>query len=142
VGAWGAGSFGNDDAADWAGDLADDPSVSTVRSTLDTAASASPGDYLELPTGAEALAAAELVAAAAGHGVEADVYSERALDWARRTPELAELAGLAQRAIERVDSPNSELRALWLEDPSVEPESAREWSAAVADLRNRLARGD
>ena len=141
MGAWGGGVFANDDAADWAGDLVDDGSPETVRATLAVAAERSTNDYLEAPEGSEALAAAEVVAAAAGQPVAADSYSEAALEWAARHPEVGapEFVSLARAAVDRVDGADSELRELWLDDDDSDADAAREWTEAVADLRQRLA---
>jgi hypothetical protein len=135
MGTWGAGSFANDIAADWAGAL--DGTAETVRETLATAGDAPVGGYLGADEGVEAIAAAEVVAAAAGRPCESDAYSREAIAWATRHPELGEQAfvTLALRALDRVAADDSELRDLWFEDGD---ESAREWKAAVDELRARL----
>jgi uncharacterized protein DUF4259 len=137
MGTWGAGSFANDVAADWAGDLVDDGRPETVQETLEAAAEAPVGEYLDADEGAEAVAAAEVVAAAVGHPCESDAYSERAIAWAGRHAELADepFVALALRALDRVEADDSELRDLWFEDGD---DSGGEWKAAVDDLRARL----
>lgn len=143
MGAWGAGSFENDIASEWAADLADGGDVEMVRDTLTTAAACPRDEYLESDEGAEALAAAEVVAAAAGRPVKAVAMGSsgpHALAWGRAhaaagKPELVELA-LA--ALERVEGPESELFELWSADDS-RGAGSREWFAELEDLRNRLA---
>jgi hypothetical protein len=137
MGTWGAGSFANDIAADWAGDLVEDGTPETVREALTSAADSPAGDYLDADEGAEAIAAAEVVAAAAGRPCESDAYSEEAIAWAGRPAELRDEAfvTLALRALDRVAADDSELRDVWFEDGD---ESGREWTAAVDDLRARL----
>jgi hypothetical protein len=137
MGAWGTGSFENDMAADWGGDLAEDGTPETVRETLIAVAQTPRDAYLESPEASEALAAAEVVAAAAGRPVAATPYSENALAWADRHPEIAtaEFLSLARAAVDRVSGAESELRELWLD---AAPDDARGWADEVADLRRRL----
>jgi Domain of unknown function (DUF4259) len=137
MGTWGADSFANDAAADWAGDLVDDGTPETVRETLAIAAEAPTSEYLDADEGAEAIAAAEVVAAAAGRPCESDAYSEEAIAWATRHAELRDegFVTLALRAVDRVAADDSELRELWFEDGD---DSGREWKAAIDDLRARL----
>ena len=141
MGAWGGGVFANDDAADWAGDLVDDGSVQHVQDALSVAAECPGDDYLEAPEGSEALAAAEVVAAAGGRPLPDDACSEAVLQWAAEHPEIAtaDWLALALRAVNRVMAPQSELRELWLDhDEGADPDAAREWKHAVAELRSRL----
>lgn len=138
MGAWGAGSFENDDAADWAGDLVDDGSADMVREVLATAARCPADDYLEAPDGANAIAAAEVVAAASRRPAESNAYSEKALAWAEAHPEVAGNKALALDALDRVVGANSELSELWFEGGS-ESEEGKQWSAAVSNLRARLS---
>jgi hypothetical protein len=131
MGAWGAGVFANDTAADWAGDLVEGGSEETVREALATAAE------LDADEGSETLAAAEVVAAAAGRPTAPDAYSEDVIAWAGRHPDLGadELIALATAAVDRVTGENSELNELWHEDGP----GPNEWDEAVAELRRRLA---
>jgi hypothetical protein len=132
VGAWSGESFGNDDAQDWAADLVASGDREVVRETLERVASFAADDYLEAPEGSMALAAAEVVAAAAGRPRTSDPDAEHALEWVAEHPEVASLAPLARKAVDRVTAQNSELRELWAEDPAV-------WAGPVEDLRGRLA---
>lgn len=140
MGAWSGESLGNDHAADWAADLVDGGGVGDVEEALTTAAERAADDYLEAPEGSEALAAAEVVAAAAGRPCASDPYSEDALAWAAAHPDAADLVPLARGAVDRVAGDNSELRDLWLEDEDDPGSGVRqEWAAPVEDLRRRLA---
>lgn len=126
MGAWGPGSFDNDDALDWLDDLVDGAS-DAIRAALE----ATDAEYLEAPDASSALAAAEVVAAAAGRPA-ADLPGEVS-EWLEEhgTRQAAALAPLARRAVERVRR-DSELKELWEEgDPS-------EWLAAVDGLLERL----
>ncbi len=147
MGAWGAGSFDNDSASEWAADLADGGDLAMVRDTLATAARCPADEYLESDEGAEALAAAEVVAAALGRPVRQiamGTSGPHALAWGRGhagagKPDLVELA---LEAIERVEAAESELQELWsAEEGPGAGASARDWFAEVEDLRNRLLAG-
>jgi hypothetical protein len=137
MGAWGHGSFDNDDAADWVFELEDATDDSVLERTLTAVASAPPDAYVESPEAASALAAAEVVASAATGSREAlaagGSYSEGALAWVERhgSSVRAELVPLALAAVRRARE-NSELRELWDE---AEPD---DWLAEVADLERRL----
>ena len=74
MGAWGAGVFANDAAADWADDLVRGGSADVVRAALAAAAERSPEADLDADEGCEALAAAEVVAATAGRPLQPDEY--------------------------------------------------------------------
>jgi hypothetical protein len=135
MGAWDATVFGNDDAADWVGDLADGGTTGQVEELLREVAELSTDDYLEGGLGAEVLAAAELVAAALGRGLPVNPYSEAGLEWSAQHPELANLQDVAKAAVERVRAADSELLEVWQE---AEPADYETWQAAVADLLARL----
>ncbi|GAA3537664.1 DUF4259 domain-containing protein [Kribbella ginsengisoli] len=132
MGTWDATVFGNDAAADWAAGLVDAGDEQLVRDALERAVGPDCVHYLEYSEGVEALAAAEVVAAAAGRATASNPYNEKALGWAVGRSGLVELIPLAVRAAERVIAENSELRELWAEpdDPA--------WAAAVQDLLGRL----
>ena len=143
MGAWGAGSFENAVASEWAADLADGGGVEMVRDTLAAAAACPAGEYLESDEGAEALAAAEVVAAAAGRPLRAVAMGSsgpHALAWAAAHPVAgtSELFALALAALDRVEGAESELQDLWSADESAGAGS-REWFGELEDLRNRLA---
>lgn len=63
AGAWGEGSFENDDALDWVATCSSSKSISPVRQSLERALR---GKYLKAPEASSAVAAAEVVAAAKG----------------------------------------------------------------------------
>src|SRR5512141_2070910 len=111
MGAWGHRTFENDSALDWLGDLKDgEPGL--VKETLARVANAEAEDYLDVDDCCAALAAAELVAAALGHGDER--LTQEARDWLRAHRDQVSALGtrLARRAVERVHD-SSELRELW-----------------------------
>lgn len=127
MGAWGPGNFENDNAADWISEVAEEGEPSDVRDALTNVTEA--GEYVEAPDACEALAAAEIVAAACGNPAE----HESAVAAAGRMAELADDGPLALAAIAVIlDPEQSELYELWDE---AEP---AEWLAVVQDLRSRL----
>ncbi len=127
AGAWGTGSFENDDALDWADELERVGSHAVIFTTLTTAVQAS---YLEAPEGSAALAAAEVVAALSGNPTK--MLPEGLAAWVtHKKPPTAELVRLANKAITAVtNSSKSELYQLW--------EGSDEWLQKIADLRSRL----
>lgn len=129
MGAWGHGSFENDSAMDWLGELAGSgPSI--VGDTLADVADETV--HLDLEDASAALAAAELVAAA--HGKGDDRLDETAVSWlAAHRAQIATVdLALARRAVERVFA-SSELREIWDES-----DEAGDWHANVRGLIRRL----
>jgi hypothetical protein len=132
MGAWGARAFENDDALDWVAEFEGAPSELKLRRTFDAVLGSD--DYLDVDIGGHVVAAAEVVAAAAG-GPAQDL-PPLLRDWAAANAGVAtrELVARALAAIERVrNEDNSEIAQLWAEGP---PEN--EWLPQVDDLRRRL----
>lgn len=131
MGAWGAGSFENDTALDWVGDLASGD-ADTLRDTLNDVVSEV--GYLDSDLGSEGVAAAELVAAARGNG--ATDLPDEVNTWLR--DHRAEIGPadvmLARRAVVRIKGSESELAELWAEN---EPDN--EWLPVIDGLLARLA---
>ena len=133
MGAWGTGTFDNDDAADWAYELEESSDLAPVRQAL--AATMDTDGYLEIPEGACAVAAATVVAASFD-GIVKGLPVEVA-DWVDDHPDSASRsdARLAVDALERVMSEESELRGLWADAPE-----GPEWAREIEKLRYRLVR--
>ena len=131
MGAWGAGVFENDDAGDWVWELEDDNDMSVLHEALAAAVDTPLDEAVEAADASNALAAAEIVAAARGHH-GAELPSE-AREWIGRNAGLVDgrTVALAIAAVERV-SINSELKELWEEAES------DEWSLVVSGLLDRL----
>lgn len=129
MGAWGAGSFDNDDALDWCAEL-EAEGLPAAGGAL-RAAKELADDYLEAPESSMALAAAEVVAALRGRPA-ADL-PEHVAAWVAAHPDDPgdDLVRLAREAVDAVAA-GSELAELWGEVDDAE------WRAAVADLRSRL----
>lgn len=131
MGAWGAGSFDNDEALDW---LAQAPDVAGLAGLFgEASAEFAQSGELDATTASRVLAAAELVAAARGHGLEGLPGDAVTLARALGKPEPA-LVEQAREAVSAVLG-GSELAELWAE--SDEP---GEWSRAVTSLVARLDR--
>jgi hypothetical protein len=131
MGAWGVGSWDNDDAGDWVYELEESKDLSLVIQTL-RAITNPEEDYLESCICSEALAAAEVVAAANGRpGTD---LPEEVQVWLKRAkPSInSDILNLAQHVIEIIGT-RSELLELWQES-----DSYPEWRQAMAGLKNRL----
>jgi hypothetical protein len=135
MGTWAVDAFGNDYAQDWAQDLHETSNLDAVADTLNTALD-TPGE-LDAPFAAEALVAIEVLARLQGKGGPRTDDSASVDEWVEaRRPKAkprADLAEKAVRALDRILSGESELRALWEES-----EHYAEWLASVEDLRSRL----
>jgi hypothetical protein len=150
MGAWDAGSFQNDTALDWAGDLSEKGDVAAVRialvRVLEERRSEEPSfierllgrrpvePYLEARVACEALAAAEIIAFWLGHPDKH--FPDYLRKWAVRHSESfsQELLALARQAVCTIKT-NSELKDLWEEGNGI---VAPKWYAAIADLERRL----
>jgi hypothetical protein len=127
VGAWSTGAFANDDASDWVYELEGADDLALCRDALEEA-------DLDAGEGARAIAAAAVMAAAAGRrGGELPEEVEAWLDTVGPKPSDADLA-LARRAVERVRGPRSELAELWGASPS-----SADWVANLDELVSRLS---
>lgn len=133
MGAWGIGSFENDDALDFLAYIAESGDLSMTREAFDRVLAST--EYLEADDASQAIAAAEIVAAALGRPTPAAQGEEELSSWLERAhPTVdADLAARARDALSRILGDNSELRELWEEE-----EECSDWQAAVVALRQRL----
>jgi hypothetical protein len=133
MGAWGADSFDNDTACDWAAGLESTKDLSLVRAAIEVAADPET-EFVDADLGCEALAACEVLARLRGAPGARNEYTETVDAWVAAHPQVApaSLLQLAHRAIDRVIGEDSDLRQLW------EESDASEWLAAVESLRKRL----
>ena len=133
MGAWGPGTFDNDDAADWVYELLESADLAPAREAL--AATMDSDGWLQIPEGARAVAAAAAVAAS----LDGDVRGlpDEVVEWLETFPDAGTLADarLAIDALERVASVDSELREVWLEAAN-----GPAWVEEIARLVYRLAR--
>lgn len=135
MGAWGTGSFENDDALDFVVRL-EHEGETAIRAALEDVTGLGAGGYLEAPDASSAIAAGEVVAAARDGDVSR--LPEAAQGWlAGHGDGLATpaLLVLAHRAVERVLM-QSELKELWEEgDADAQSEA---WATGVRQLIARL----
>lgn len=131
MGAWGHGSFDNDDACDWLYELETASDISVLQRALQIVVDSN-DDYLEAPACSNAIAAAEVIAALQGQPTEH--LPENAILWieAHRDLDVSSLLLPAQLALQRIRL-NSELQELW--DESDDP---ADWYATLDDLSARL----
>ncbi len=127
MGAWGLLFDENDDAADWLGEFEDSPSWSLV----DEALAATGEDYVEAPESSNAIAAAEIVAAALGKASPRLASSITA--WAKSNSDGAAERQQAAIATLKIVRDNSELSELWQES-----EEFADWQASVDETLSRL----
>jgi hypothetical protein len=127
---WGTGSFENEDAQKFLGQLSS-IGIDDLRSIL--ARAADNNDYLEAPDSSVAVAAAEIVATAKGKPPQ--TVPREIAEWVGKVEGApsSEMSELTRRAVERVRT-NSELKDLWLQ-----AEGLNEWSAVLRDLESRLS---
>jgi hypothetical protein len=133
MGAWDAGPFDNDTAADFAGDLddvAEHDRVAMICAVLMTAIETD--GYLDLDDGAPAVAAAALVASRlpGGEQLLSNNYGPE-----ESIPDLPpSVIPLAISAVDRVLGDNSELAALWAEGT----QGPGRWQTSMQQLRTVL----
>jgi hypothetical protein len=134
MGAWSHESFGNDDACDFAAELAESEDLSAIEGALDAVLKVG-DEYLEAPEASQAIAAAEAVSRLQGNWGERDSYSEAIDSWVEKVklkPNQA-LLQKTHQALDRILTEPSELKELWEES-----EEAGEWIAAVKALKVRV----
>jgi hypothetical protein len=121
AGAWGDGSFENDDAMDWVAECVRATSPGLVKAAFDRALNA---DVVEAP---------EVVAASLGK--PSPVFPENLKAWLAGQPraQIAAQAALAERALTKIeDAQHSELRQLWSEG------KLNQWLSKVQALQSRI----
>lgn len=149
MGAWGAGSFQNDWAMDWLGDLCESGDASLIRIVLNKVVEhggtkySSPSllerlrgrhrhtNWLEARVAAKALAAAEVVAA--WYGRPSETLPDNLMTWLQQNKSSCppHIVLLAKQAVSIVKT-NSELKDLWEEG------DASKWKTIVENLEQRL----
>lgn len=133
MGAWGLGPFENDGALDWLA-LLRNGEIDAVGSAFSSVTTAP--DYLEADEGQNALAAAEILAAAHGRpaeGLPQEVARIVAVGGERLVAK-PELVGLAREALARILAENSEIAELWDDTPA-----GPDWRRRVSELDQRLS---
>lgn len=137
MGFWGSGSFDNDAARDWLGELEREPTLSFVQGTLRKAIEDDDQDFEPSWTEAEGIAAAEVIAALCGTPNSRLPVEHWVLHNLGEEGVSAECLHLARSAVEAVESRNGRTR-------TAEPWSQAyeqwndEWLATLGDLTERL----
>ena len=142
---WGPGPFDNDDGADWFADLREEPKLQSIHEALNEITDPEHIGYLDVTDGAEAVAAAEVLAELLGSPDNESVLNveleevTKALRENIKLEDRRNIKRLIQRAIDAIeivlnDAENSELRQMWDEDPDNMPA----WAAAMMSLQKRL----
>lgn len=134
MGAWGADSFENDDAADWVADFCDAPDQAVILNTLSAVAHLDAGEYLEASDCCVGIAAAEVVAALKGAPNPNLLETTRTCLSSLKFKAEPGLIALALKTTERIKT-NSELKELFDES-----ENPQEWYQAIGNLEERLKR--
>jgi hypothetical protein len=129
MGAWSHGSFDNDGALDWVGQLAGADNTEPITEAF--AAVLGADDYLEAPVASMGIAAAEVVAALLGKPT-AKLPHEIASWVVGKEPPKPGLVKKAQRAVKRILK-DSELKDLWAGS-----EDSVKWQREVEALLQRL----
>jgi hypothetical protein len=132
AGAFGHGSFQNDDALDWVENELKESGMRAIQTALNAVLRMPAGDYLEAPACSAAIAASEVLAAALGRPA-ADLPSDAAAAAKRLPRPAAALWKDARAALDRILA-KSELRDLWSESKQFS-----EWKKTVEELKDRLA---
>lgn len=104
AGAWGDGSFENDDAMDWVNECVRAASPGLVKATLDRVLAA---DVVEAPDASAAIAAAEVVAASLGKPSPAIPKDLEAWLAGQPRAQVAAQAALAERALAKIEDPSA-----------------------------------
>jgi hypothetical protein len=131
MGAWANDPFGNDTACDWAYGLEDADDFSLIEDTIQTVLDAGE-EYLEAPSGDEAIAAADVIARLRGKFYVRNSYTESVDSWVAAHPiePPADLIAKALKALDRILTEPSELLELW--------EGNDGWRQHMVALKERL----
>lgn len=131
MGAWGFGSFENDDALDWVVDLEQTDDFSLLIDTFNEII-AEDIDCLEAPECSMAIAASEVVAA-----LKTGDYSglpENLKNWIKgKEPPSESLINKARNSITKILN-DSELKELWEENTELFPK----WVAILKEIQKKL----
>jgi hypothetical protein len=134
MGAWGAGTFENDTACDFAAEVAETSDLKKIQAAFDRVLAVGSG-YLDAPDAEEALAAADIVARLRGNFGPQTAYTESIDTWVKKR-KLAisdDLVARARQSVARVAMPPSELLELWSESDQLST-----WKSSIDELIGRL----
>jgi hypothetical protein len=134
MGAWGAGVFENDDAADFVLEVVDGASLSPIETAINRVLQIEK-EYLEAPDAAQALAAVAILVRLKHRSAPAGDGTPELNEWVARTKLVPteDLAEKARHAIQRVLTEPSELLELWSESGEFV-----DWKASTESLAAQL----
>jgi hypothetical protein len=133
MGAWGTGSFENDDALDWVAELEESRGLKHVKAALRDVVDVGDG-YLEADVASRGVAAAEVVAGL--NDAPGDDLPEEVENWIEeQRGRGVDLSALALEVLTRLRT-KCELYDLWQEAPE-----GKAWLEGIVKLEERL-RGD
>lgn len=134
MGTWSHEPFGNDTACDWAYGLDEHDGLELIESTIDRALSEC-DEYLEAPSGEEAIAAIEVVAKILGKGTQEDSYTESIDEWVKKVnvKPSDELVSKINKLIPMLTSEKSELTELW-----EEADDFNDWKDSIDQLSKAI----
>ena len=133
MGTWGTGTFENDSALDWVGQLTESQDDSVLDAAFD-AVIETEEDLIDADDCSNALAAAEIVAAMSGKS--SGTLPDGVAAWMKGKPKPGEdLVQKAREAVAEVLTDQSELLELWKD---AEPDDFKGWKSGVDDLKRRL----
>lgn len=125
-------TFEYDEATDWVDGFATD-GPPAIRSALDAVLESDPGSYLEATEAAQALAAAEMVAAAIdGDTSRLPEEATSALEEHRSAIVTGKFGRDALRAVQRI------MKRSELKEQAEESDSVEEWQESLDNLAERL----
>ena len=133
---WGGSVLENEAAARWCEEFVADGSVVAICDALKVAAGRPDDVCLDATEAAHALAAAEIVAAAAGRVESPEALPSGVLSWAAHHPDAgdADVRSLARSAIQRTINGRSGLAEEW-----TAAQERRGWQVTVESLFGRLS---
>jgi hypothetical protein len=134
MGSWGVEPFENDDASDWAWELEEGDLRSQLFAAVAAAADWPADELMEMAEGANAVAAAQVIAHLLGREPLTHTAELTAVLEARKFTPDKELVQEALAALERVQAEQSELEETWQES-----ENYADWKAVLVRVRKALA---
>ncbi|MEW4454834.1 DUF4259 domain-containing protein [Bremerella sp. JC817] len=136
MGAWGHEIFDNDAACDWQDRLLRSDDLALIEESLSVVANVPEGETIDASDGSQMLAACEALAHLRGRPGLHEASMDALANWVQSHSHLATdtLVPVAQVALERVVSDDSELKQLWAEGDQLSL-----WLATVEDVSRRIA---
>mgnify|MGYP000334776758 FL=1 len=135
MGAWSHEPFGNDQACDWAAELAESTGFAIIEKAFDQVTADQHEEFIDADTVCEAYAAAEVLAHILGQGTENLDFLGNIGGWIEKLPAqpAAALIKKALNALNILTQEHSELNELWQESGNY-----AEWTQNIDALKGIL----